>query len=147
MLNINLKQSRILALMLLFMHSFCILLVWLMPLPFWVKLTGSLILIVSAAFYLQRDALLTFPQSIVALQVDSDCRSEIQSKQGDRITAELMGTSFVAPYLTVLNFKTAEKRFAQHVVIFPDAINREDFRQLRVLLRWKCNQFPPEKGS
>ena len=129
------------------MHFFCILLVWLMPLPFWLMGITSIVLLASAVFYFKRDGLLAFPHSIIALQVHSDCQCEIKSRQGEWIEAELLGTSFVAPYLTVLNFKVAGKRLARHIVIFPDAVDSEDFRQLRVLLKWKCNRFPREEGS
>lgn len=55
----------------------------------------------------------------------------------------LLGSSFVAPYLTVLElkplgFQKLWQRFSpRSVVILPDGIDKEEFRQLRVLLRWK----------
>jgi toxin CptA len=54
-----------------------------------------------------------------------------------------LGSSFVAPYLTVLELKPLGagglwQRFrTRSVVILPDGIDAEEFRQLRVLLRWK----------
>ena len=60
-----------------------------------------------------------------------------------RITCTLLGSSFVEPYLTVLELKPLEplkswRRFSSRsVVILPDGIDAEGFRQLRVLLRWK----------
>jgi len=147
MLTLCFKSSKVLAALLLFMHFLSLLLAWLMPLPFWFKLLISPALLASGAFYVKRDALLTAPDSTIALQVHSDCQCEIQNRQGEWVDAELLGTSFVAPYLTVLNFKIAGKRLAKHVVIFPDAVNSEHFRQLRVLLKWKCNRFPREGNS
>lgn len=142
MLTIYLNPSRILALLLLFMHLLCLLLIWLIPLPLWLKLMTIPALLLSAAFYLKRDALLTSRDSTLALQLHSDCQCEIQNRQGEWEDAELLGTSFVAPYLAVLNFKVENKRLPKHIVIFPDAVDSEHFRQLRVLLRWKCNRFP-----
>ena len=106
-----------------------------------------MVLLASAVFYFKRDGLLALPNSIIALHVHSDCQCEVKIKQGEWIEAELLGTSFVAPYLTVLNFKVPGKRLAWHSVIFPDAVDREDFRQLRVLLKWKCNRFPREETT
>lgn len=147
MLTIRFKSSKVLAALLLFMHFSSLLLIWLMPLSLWVKLLISPALLASAVFYLKRDALLTFQNSTIALQVHSDCQCEIQNQQGEWEDAELLGTSFVAPYLTVLNFKIAGKHNAKHVVIFPDAIDSEQFRKLRVLLKWKCNRFPRKESD
>jgi toxin CptA len=70
----------------------------------------------------------------------------------------ILGSSFVAPYLTVLELRPLEpsagssgtgirewwrkrwKHRPRSVVILPDAIDAEAFRQLRVLLRWKWKE-------
>ncbi|MEP7262597.1 MAG: protein YgfX [Usitatibacter sp.] len=44
--------------------------------------------------------------------------------------------SFVSPWLTVLRWRPAGARFDRTVLILPDMLAREDFRRLRVLLRW-----------
>jgi toxin CptA len=53
------------------------------------------------------------------------------------VEASLLGTSFVSPYLAVLNLKPGNSRLARHIVLLPDSLEKEEFRQLRVLLRWK----------
>jgi len=47
---------------------------------------------------------------------------------------ELAPSSTVLPLLTVLHFKEADAR--RHLVILPDSLPPEDFRRLRVWLRW-----------
>ena len=147
MLTIHFQSSKVFAALLVFMHLLSLVLVWFIPLPLWFKLFISPVLLVSVAFHLKRDALLASQDSAIALQVHSDCQCEIQSRAGQWEDAELLGTSFVAPYLTVLNFKISGKHMAKHIVIFPDAVDSEQFRQLRVLLKWKCNRFPREQGA
>lgn len=44
--------------------------------------------------------------------------------------------SFVSPWLVVLHLKQAARRFMLPVVVLPDAMDRKDFRKLRVWLRW-----------
>ena len=44
--------------------------------------------------------------------------------------------SFVAPWLTVIRWRPAEARFDRTVPILPGMLPQEDFRRLRVLLRW-----------
>lgn len=45
--------------------------------------------------------------------------------------------SFVAPFLTIVRWRPAGARFDRSIVIVPDMIAREEFRALRVLLRWR----------
>ncbi len=67
----------------------------------------------------------------------------LETQRRDYIACALLGSSFVAPYLTVLELKPLStrklwQRFRTRcVVILPDGIDVEEFRQLRVLLRWK----------
>jgi toxin CptA len=44
--------------------------------------------------------------------------------------------SLVTPYLTVLNVLPQGARFSRSVVILPDSLDAESFRQLRVWLKW-----------
>ena len=92
----------------------------------------------SLAYYLRRECLRLAPSAIVCVSLHPDCRCEFQVKDGERFEATLLGTSFVAPYLTVLNLKQVDRRLARHVVIVPDAVDGETFRKLRVLLKWRC---------
>jgi toxin CptA len=43
---------------------------------------------------------------------------------------------FVAPWLTVVRWRPHGARFDRAVVVLPDMIRDDDFRRLRVLLRW-----------
>lgn len=45
--------------------------------------------------------------------------------------------SFVAPFLTIVRWRPEGARFDRALVILPDMLAREDFRALRVLLRWR----------
>lgn len=44
--------------------------------------------------------------------------------------------SFVAPWLTLLLWRAEGSRFDRAVLILPDMLGEEDFRRLRVWLRW-----------
>lgn len=118
------------------MHVFAGAMAWLSSLPLWLilPLAGSLV------FYLRRECLRLAPAAIVSVSLHPDCRCEFQTKDGERHEAALLGTSFVAPYLTVLNLKPSDSRLARHVVMLPDNVNAGDFRKLRVLLKWRCHE-------
>jgi len=44
--------------------------------------------------------------------------------------------SFVAPWLTVVRWRPAGARFDHTLLVLPDMLGHDDFRKLRVLLRW-----------
>jgi len=138
MLNVSLKASRVLAVLLVAMHVLGIVLLWSLPLALWLKAAATPVLLASLVFYLRRDALRSFARSVAALSLNSECGCSIQSVRGEWLETRLLSSSFVSPYLTVLNLRPHGSWGARHVVIFPDAIDPEAFRQLRVLLKWKC---------
>lgn len=135
--------------MLSFAHLVAIVLLWPLTLPTAVKFSGSALLIFSLVFYLRRYALLRSPDSVSGLELADEMVCILETQGGERIACALLGSSFVAPYLTVLELKPLKfdsavelreswrRFFSRSVVILPDGIDPEEFRRLRVLLRWK----------
>lgn len=121
-------------------HFAAIGLLWPLALPVAVKLTGAAVLTISLIFYLRHYALLRAPAAVVAVELSDEMACTLETRRGERIGCALLGSSFVAPYLTVLNLQPEGKFFTRSVVILADAIDAEEFRQLRVLLRWKYRE-------
>ena len=142
MLDIRLKSSGYLVLWLGAAHAIAAGLFVILPLPVVSKLIAVLVLGISLMFYLRRNAWLTSPNSIIALEIKEDCACVISTRRGKRLDCILLPTSYVSAPLTVLNLKADVERRARHVVLVPDAINFEDYRKLRVLLRWKFKVKP-----
>ena len=140
MQTIKLRPSLWLAGMLTAMHGITLALIWLLPFDLWLKIAAVLLLLVSLIYHVRRDAMRTSPNAILALQISPECRCSVQARSGDWFEAQLLPTSFVSPYLTILNLRFDHARLVKHVVILPDAIESEQFRQLRVLLRWRCGK-------
>lgn len=138
--DIRLTSSKILAGLHGSMHGLSIALLWSLPMGVALKAMFSTLMLGSLVFYLWRDYLFALPQAIIAFRLGADCKCAFQIRRGDWVEASLLGTSFVSPYLTVLNLKPEYGRFARHIVLLPDSLEKEEFRQLRVLLRWKCNK-------
>ena len=137
LLTTRLEPSMHLAVILGCAHFAAIGMLWPLALPLAVKLLGTTLLAVSLFSYLRSYALLRSPRSIVALELSEEMACTLETQRGERIICTLQGSSFVAPYLTVLNLKPSGKFFTRSVVILADSIDAEQFRQLRVLLRWK----------
>jgi toxin CptA len=153
-----------LAVILSLAHFSAIGLLWPLMLPAIVQLAGSVILALSLVFHLRRYALLSSPASVTGLELSDEMTCTLETRRGERISCTLLGSSFVAPYLTVLELKplnTLESGESMQpltppvpippvpsllplrifsgrsVTILPDGIDAEAFRLLRVLLRWK----------
>lgn len=54
----------------------------------------------------------------------------------DGIEGRIVDGSFVAPWLTIIQWRPEGARFTRTIVVAPDAIDAESFRSLRVILRW-----------
>lgn len=136
MLRVSLKPSRRLAIVLIVAYAGALAISSTLRLPWW----GSGLLaiaIVASAIISVRAALLKTSSSIVGLELDVDCACRAQTQGGEPLNASVLGSSFVAPYLTILNLRVEGRLMTKHVVLLPDSLDPESFRRLRVLLRWK----------
>ena len=61
---------------------------------------------------------------------------EVENALGERIPGRVRAGSFVAPWLTIVRWRPEGARFDRTVPILPGMLPAEDFRRLRVLLRW-----------
>jgi toxin CptA len=154
LLTVRLKPSIRLAIILGMAHFTAIGLLWPLTLPVLVRLAGSVILLASLILYLRHHVMLRSPRSVLGFELSDDMACLLETKEG-KIACTILGSTFVAPYLTVLELKPVEspagnrrtgvagwwrkhrKYSARSVVILSDAIDAEAFRQLRVLLHWK----------
>ena len=136
MLKISIKPSRRLALVLCAAHAAAAGAVLIVEFPIWLKIVLVPIIGASCGVYLYGSALLRSSRAVVGLEISDDGALSFQTRRGEWREGRLLGSSFVSPYLTILNIGTEGKFFARHVVIMPDCVDAEDFRRLRVRLRW-----------
>ena len=61
---------------------------------------------------------------------------EVQDATGAWRSGVLRAGSFVAPWLTIIRWRARGSRFDASILLLPDMLPAEDFRRLRVLLRW-----------
>jgi toxin CptA len=146
LLVIRLGSSFRLALMLGLAHVLAISLLWPLMLPVAAKLAATAALASSLVIYLRHYAFRNLPGSITSLTLAEDMTCTLETRSREHIACAVLGSTFVAPYLTVLELKPLDpanslrRLRSRSVVILPDAVGEEDFRQLRVLLRWKWKE-------
>jgi len=90
----------------------------------------------SLAYLVYHHALLRAPRSIVALETH-DGSVLVQTRKGEWLEGEVLGSSYVSPRVTLINFLPRGRWRVRHVILVPDNVDPQDFRHLRTWLRWK----------
>lgn len=147
MLRLSLKASRYLATGLTLGHLAAIGCVAIVPLPLWLKLLLSVILAASLIQSLTREAWRIRSSSIVELQCEREGGVLVKTRSGKEWEARVLGSSFVASYLTIVLLKPTASRRVRAVLILPDAAEPELFRQLRVWLKWRVGRGVEPEAS
>ena len=106
-----------------------------------IKLLLGFGILAASIYAVYRYALLLLPWSCVALNVNSHNELTLLLGNGDQLQAQVCRDSVVTPFLTVVHCKGKDapllvRLFTTHLVILPDMLDAEDYRQLRVWLRW-----------
>lgn len=144
-LSIHPKPSYWLATILSLVHCAAIGLTSSLPTLLDIKVMLVTMLIISMIYYLGKDALLISQDAIKVLILSEEMSCQLTMRSGESISCSILKDSFVAPYLTVVGLKPEGKFFPRSLVILKDSLDVEEFRQLRVWLRWKQNKTLKEQ--
>lgn len=117
-------------------HVAAAVVVWLAPVPLWLKGVMTLVIAASLAWLLWRKAALHAADAVVALEIAEDGRLSCQTRRGEWLECELLRSSYVSPRLTILNLKPRDGGRTRHIVLVGDNVDEHDFRRLRTWLRW-----------
>lgn len=105
------------------------------PVPAPALLLLLVVLTCSMAYYVLRDAGLRLAGACVALRLEDE-RVVLIERNGAERAGRLQRGSVVTPYLVVLNIEMPGQRRRRDVLVLPDSMDAESFRQLRVALKW-----------
>ncbi|MBI1988389.1 MAG: hypothetical protein HYS65_01405 [Betaproteobacteria bacterium] len=137
MSRISLRPSRILAATLVLAHGAAVAMVVLAGTAPWLEAIAIAALVASLVFNVRQSALLRTADAVIGLEIASDDKFSIQTQRGGWIECEVLGSTYVISFLTILNLKRTDSGRITRAVILPDSLDAEDFRKLRVWLRWK----------
>ena len=123
-------------------HFIAAVLLWLVPLSVAVKSVITLAIAVSLVYILARDAALHATNAIITLEIGEDDAVSCQTRGGDWVDCELLGSSYISPRLTIVNLQPHGRRRTRRVILVPDNVDPLDYRRLRIWLRWKRGDRP-----
>ena len=136
MLRLSLFPSRVFAGLLIVAHGVSLVAVWVVDWPLWVKVLASIAVFASCMFHLHRDALLRLPYSVATVILKQDGSIDVTQRNGVTMTGRQVPGSFVHPWFTTILWRGEGARFLRSVVVLPDSLSADQFRELRVWLKW-----------
>ncbi|MCF6354382.1 MAG: hypothetical protein L3J26_04660 [Candidatus Polarisedimenticolaceae bacterium] len=133
-LRLSPQKSATLLTFILATHASAMGMALFLPLEFWLQLLVLLAVAVSLIQATRTHLLRSNGSAIRSAQWDSAGEWMLFFANGDEIAAQLKASSYLQPWLVVLNFSTS--RFRRHtLILLPDAVDPERLRRLRVRLR------------
>ena len=142
--RISVRPSVLIAVAVAILHVSAAAVVWLVPLPILGKAVFTLAIAVSLIYFMARDAALHASRSIVALELREDGGIACQTRNGEWLECNLLGSSYVSPGMTVVNLRARGWTGYRRVILVPDNVDAEDFRRLRTWLRWRGSAVKPD---
>ena len=106
-----------------------------LPVAITIRASLCLLIVFAAAYQIERHVLLSLPSSCQALVLNAKGELTVITKAEAQMIG-VQGSSFVASYLTVLNYRVSGEWRSYSIIILPDCVAAADFRRLRVWLRW-----------
>ena len=132
-LTLALHPSRRLGLLLAALHLGAVVSALLISIPWWIRLSLLAAILASAWHQLSR---LTGQSRICRLVLRADGRLEFSRLDGSCGEAQVHPQTTVTSLLAILLLRQEGRTEA--LVVAPDALDAEDFRLLRLWLRWRA---------
>ena len=136
-LTVQPGASRSLAGVLVAAHLAAVAVVWLTLSKWWLLWPLTMVIVVSLADVLAVHALRTARRAVIRVDLGADAAVSLHFRNMLPATGHLLGSSFVSSRLVVLRVALANRHRPLSIVIAAGSLPPQDFRRLRVWLRWR----------
>lgn len=133
--DFNLRVSLYFLIVATILLAGSLILVWLQPMGWALKLVCTTIIAVYGGYIVQHHVLLQGKQAVYRLNYQGEGRWEVYMAN-QPYSAELRGDSTVTTWVSVLRFQVAGRRFPISTVVFRDSFMQDEYRRLVVLLKF-----------
>lgn len=130
--------SLLIAVLSIFAASMIVVLAW----NWLIKLLLISAILIASSFSLAKDGRRILPWSAIALNININHELQLTRRDGTILSNLIIHKESVATeYLVILRYHAAndiwwERALISSIVVLPDMLNPDDFRRLRVWLRW-----------
>ncbi|MFC1747276.1 protein YgfX [Pseudomonadota bacterium] len=108
---------------------------WLYEIPLLLRLAVFAAVVTALVIHLRRYLFRTCKRAVKGLVWKTGGEWLLETNSGETVAAKLLGSSFVSPWLIVLNFKPEQGGRMWPVVIMQDHVDSTSFRRLSAKLR------------
>ncbi len=108
---------------------------WLFDLPLFVKVVVAAGMLAGLVLHLRRHLFRSCRRAVAHLVWKEGEEWLLETCKGEVVMAKLLNTSFVSPWLILLNFKPSTGGWTWPVLIMPDNVDSTSFRRLCAKLR------------
>jgi len=134
-LRLQPEASRILVGLLVAGHLGAIAVLFPLDLSMAIKITIAAVLLVSLTIAIRKQPGRMGEGGVQTLTWQTDGVWMLETVGGEKMEASLHESTYVHPWLVVLNFRQENKRGLLTFTLAPDALDKETFRELRVRLK------------
>ena len=133
-IRIPLKMSPLVACFCVIVHLISMILPWFSDLDFVIKLILSGLVLMSLAYYCYQFYFAGGKRQVTELILGCEDDWQIKMTDGTVYFGELQSSMFVHPLLVIIKLHYARHR--RHFILTPEFIDADQFRRLRVRLRF-----------
>jgi hypothetical protein len=108
----------------------------LLRLPPWTDLVAVVVLAAWAVDRIRLNGWRTACNAVIEMLLSSDGVIVVRLRDGRLLAGHVRSSSFVHPWLTTIVWRPDGARWSRTVAIVPDMLDVDDFRRLRVMLRY-----------
>ena len=135
-LQLVLRPSRTLFVVLAGLHCATLLPLWSAGLPGLTGVAITLAIFAHGVWVVRRHALLRSPRAVTGLTLTAGGNCTLTLREGTRVTGAVDPATMVIGTLVILAVRRNTFRPATYVTIVADMLANDDFRRLRVGLKW-----------
>jgi len=135
-LRVSLRPSRIAAFAIVAIAAVSWAAVLVLSVPIIAHLVTGLALGGWALLQCRRHAWRTSPRAVVEVMLSSDAVVVVRYRDGTLIAGHVRSASFAHPWFTSIVWRPDRARVSRSVPLLPDMLGVDDYRRLRVLLRY-----------
>lgn len=135
-IEISLRPSSRITMALAAFHLSSIALVCVLDLPVWMAIAATIAIVGNGAWSVRRLGRLLGAASVTGVSVAPDRECTLHCRDGTSCRGHVDDATVVTAYLVVLVVATGQRAGYRRAVIAPDMLSPDEFRRLRVVLRW-----------